>query len=408
MAKRVLHGPSAHVFGTDKRPKLLSSGLELPSSTSSHIEPSEAVDPSPGLPALRQDVGLTPLLDEPLAITSSLDEFLPSSPGANNYHLLWADFLEPALDTGVDQYWDCNPDLRSEQTYGYATFAASLTEAPHCVTGNEESERTITSSKSTEVLHQVNRQAIMDDVSLTFFLQCRKVAHGKLTTPVAEQEAPQGRKNDDETLVYDQQLPTSSSQKTEPPGPPVKTSAMTEQVPKSKRSLPCPFREAQEKLGLPYTCTAAPVGTVSAVRTHLIRKLPEGRPPHLPFLKLCQTCNDEIMDESEFENLHGKDGLKCRNPHPQRRGNTGQQEQYEILCSKVEAYIVAQGAQTRMYTRMEYTYERKLTILRIEVSTNDASGSPAASQAQTAQEQPTSPISSNRTVNLRAVDQNVG
>ena len=125
---------------------------------------------------------------------------------------------------------------------------------------------------------------------------------------------------------------------------------MTEEPQKPKRSLLCPSRKAQAKLGLPYTCGAAPVNTVSAVRTHLSRKLPKGKPPHLPFLKLCKTCNEDILDEHEFETLHGKDGLKCETPRQQRKGNVGQQEQYDILCSKVEAYITTQSNQQGLFT----------------------------------------------------------
>ena len=114
---------------------------------------------------------------------------------------------------------------------------------------------------------------------------------------------------------------------------------------KPERSFPCAFRKVQSKLGLPYTCTGAPVATVSAVRTHLTRNLPKGTPPHLPFLKLCTKCNEDVLDNVEFETRHGVDGMKCETPHPQRKGTTGQQEQYDLLCSKVEAYIAAQEAQ---------------------------------------------------------------
>jgi len=107
----------------------------------------------------------------------------------------------------------------------------------------------------------------------------------------------------------------------------------------------CPFRQAQKKLGLPYTCTAKPAITMSAVRTHLTRDLPKGTPPHLPFLKLCTTCNEDILDDVEFETRHGVDGMKCETPRPQRKGATGQHEQYDLLCSKVEAYIAAQKNQ---------------------------------------------------------------
>jgi hypothetical protein len=192
----------------------------------------------------------------------------------------------------------------------------------------------------------------VNDVLLTFLLQRRKVAHKDVTAPIPGQQASQKHGSNARGLGSDKPPPASWLQQAEPPGLTATTPAMTEQVQKSKRSLPCPFREAQSKFGLPYTCTAAPVATVSAVRTHLIRQLPEARPPHLPFLKLCRTCNDDILDKIEFETLHGKDGLKCDKPRQQRKGNAGQQEQYDILCSKVEAYIVAQRSQTGMYAHM--------------------------------------------------------
>jgi hypothetical protein len=131
-----------------------------------------------------------------------------------------------------------------------------------------------------------------------------------------------------------------------------------EEFQKRNRNFQCPFRRAQAKQGLPYTCTAGSMSTVSAVRTHLTRKLPRAQLPHLPFLKLCPVCNTQILDQSDFETLHGHDGLKCENPRPRRRGDIGQQEQYDILCAKVEAYIAAQEDQKGTYlpaTPKEYT-----------------------------------------------------
>ena len=111
---------------------------------------------------------------------------------------------------------------------------------------------------------------------------------------------------------------------------------------KAKRSFQCVFRMVQEKLGLDYTCTGAPATTVSAVRTHLTRSLPNQKSPHLPFLKLCKSCNEDILDEYEFNTFHGADGFKCKNPRSQRKGDAGQQEQYDLLCSKVETLLSAQ------------------------------------------------------------------
>jgi len=116
-------------------------------------------------------------------------------------------------------------------------------------------------------------------------------------------------------------------------------------VQQSKVSFRCPFRKVQARLGLAYTCAGAPAATVSAVRAHLTRYQLKGTPPHLPFLKLCTVCNEDILDNVEFETRHGVDGMKCENPRPRRKGVTGQQEQYDRLCSKIEAYIAAQEAQ---------------------------------------------------------------
>jgi hypothetical protein len=169
---------------------------------------------------------------------------------------------------------------------------------------------------------------------------------------------------------------------------------MTEEVQKTKRSLPCPSRKAQAKLGLPYTCAAAPVTTVSAVRTHLTRTLPEKNPPHLPFLKLCKACNEDILDPHEFETSHGKNGFKCHITRQQRKGDAGQQEQYDILCSKVEAYIIAQRSQTS--AKPLAAAEHHVTLPRPAPTTEDAvhalpSSIPAQASAAVPVEHPRSP-----------------
>jgi len=118
----------------------------------------------------------------------------------------------------------------------------------------------------------------------------------------------------------------------------------------TKRVFQCPFRKAQGKLGLlPYTCTAVPMTTVSAIETHLTRILPGGK-SHLPFLRLCPTCREYVLDEHEFKTFHGDSGLKCEATKPQLKGDsTVEQTFYDSLYSKVEAYIVAQSL-NGMYT----------------------------------------------------------
>jgi hypothetical protein len=112
---------------------------------------------------------------------------------------------------------------------------------------------------------------------------------------------------------------------------------------KSKRCLLCRFRVVQEKLNLPYSCRARPVTTMSEIRRHLTRDKVNGKEPHLPFLRLCKACNEDFLDMSEFETSHGYDGLLCKRPKKQRKGDAGQQEQFDILCAKVETYMTRES-----------------------------------------------------------------
>ncbi|KAF1829206.1 hypothetical protein BDW02DRAFT_178961 [Decorospora gaudefroyi] len=107
------------------------------------------------------------------------------------------------------------------------------------------------------------------------------------------------------------------------------------------RSFLCPVRAAQAKLGrLPYTCRGLQAKNVAEVRRHCLRPLPGKRPPHLSFLKLCPTCNEDFLDEIEYEQNHGKDGLNCGTPRKQRKG-AGQKEQWDNLYKKVEHHILS-------------------------------------------------------------------
>jgi len=119
----------------------------------------------------------------------------------------------------------------------------------------------------------------------------------------------------------------------------------------------------------------------------MTRKLPNKQPPHLPFLRLCKTCNEDILDEHEFNTFHGVDGLKCDNPKPQRKGDAGQQEQYDILCSKVEAYIIRQRDLGE--TRTSATAVNGSTILRPDLPTSDLVVLPQLSAPTQAREEAT-------------------
>jgi hypothetical protein len=160
MAKRVLHGPSAYGVGPDGSGKLPSPELGLTFPTSSYVEPSEATDLASGFPALRQDVSLSQPSDEPLSITGSLGDFLSSTSSVDDFYLLLSDSLEATLDTDVDQFWDCNLDLRSEEISGPAPLATSPIEIPRRVTDAEALERTDHSAESVEFVHKVGGQTL--------------------------------------------------------------------------------------------------------------------------------------------------------------------------------------------------------------------------------------------------------
>lgn len=55
---------------------------------------------------------------------------------------------------------------------------------------------------------------------------------------------------------------------------------------------------------------------MSELRTHMTREN-KNREPHLTFLKLCKTCNHDVIDEKVFTVAHG---AHCHNHRPQQKG----------------------------------------------------------------------------------------
>jgi hypothetical protein len=62
---------------------------------------------------------------------------------------------------------------------------------------------------------------------------------------------------------------------------------------------------------------------MSELRAHILRA------KHLKFLKRCQICNEDIIDETTFYQEHG---TSCNNPRPVRKGEAAD-KQYELLCA---------------------------------------------------------------------------
>jgi hypothetical protein len=69
---------------------------------------------------------------------------------------------------------------------------------------------------------------------------------------------------------------------------------------------------------------------MSGLRLHMLRGS-RNRPPHMQFLKRCETCNNDIIDETNFSDNHG---LNCDSHHPIRKGDAAD-IQYQMFCTTV-------------------------------------------------------------------------
>jgi hypothetical protein len=101
---------------------------------------------------------------------------------------------------------------------------------------------------------------------------------------------------------------------------------------------------------------------MAQVRRHLTR--PANGRSHLPFVKLCPTCNDDFLDKNEFETRHGDKGLFCDNPRKQRKGAIAQQMQWDALYVKVKALVFAQAGTQGTYSHVTSGCDTLLTQSR--------------------------------------------
>jgi hypothetical protein len=108
---------------------------------------------------------------------------------------------------------------------------------------------------------------------------------------------------------------------------------MTNRSPSRKRKLPCPWFEVEAAQGLPHSCNGFNADTMADVRRHMVR----GQRPHIPFLRLCPTCNETFMDKDLFESAHGQ---YCHNNRKQHRGEAVEAQWnrlYGMIFEKVNA-----------------------------------------------------------------------
>lgn len=104
-----------------------------------------------------------------------------------------------------------------------------------------------------------------------------------------------------------------------------------------KRKVECPVFAAERAYTRPRTCNNIDVSTMSAVRRHLTRPS-RGYPAQLTFLKLCPTCNEDVIDQTVFEAHHGLNGQLCNTVRRQRKGDKVK-EQWDALYRKVETLV---------------------------------------------------------------------
>ncbi|KAF2024297.1 hypothetical protein EK21DRAFT_117891 [Setomelanomma holmii] len=104
-----------------------------------------------------------------------------------------------------------------------------------------------------------------------------------------------------------------------------------------KRTLECPVFVAERSHGRKRSCNNIIAQSMSQVRRHLIRPS-KGYPAQLSFLKLCPTCNEDIVDRDEFEKFHGQNGQLCNLVRQQRKGEKAK-EQWNALYHTVETHL---------------------------------------------------------------------
>ncbi|KAH7082683.1 hypothetical protein BKA63DRAFT_136347 [Paraphoma chrysanthemicola] len=94
--------------------------------------------------------------------------------------------------------------------------------------------------------------------------------------------------------------------------------------------FPCPIFEDETRRGVAHTCNGRGGNSMSELRRHMTRGS-RGRRAHLSFLKRCETCNDDIVNERDFLDRHGP---KCHTSRPVKKGKAAD-EHYRSFCEKL-------------------------------------------------------------------------
>lgn len=100
-------------------------------------------------------------------------------------------------------------------------------------------------------------------------------------------------------------------------------------MPQPKRFFQCPIYQADLLHSRTPSCNGVKAENMAAVRRHLKRS------NNIRFIKLCPACNEDIIDELEFETLHGNNGEFCSSNQQQQRRGKAAEEQWNALYRKL-------------------------------------------------------------------------
>jgi len=100
-----------------------------------------------------------------------------------------------------------------------------------------------------------------------------------------------------------------------------------------RRPFNCPVRQGEQDRGASeFSCSGLSADTMADVRRHMERA------KHVEFIRLCSTCNEDLIDKKEFEDKHGYRGEKCtKTPQKQARGTEATGRQYKQLYDLVNS-----------------------------------------------------------------------
>lgn len=111
-------------------------------------------------------------------------------------------------------------------------------------------------------------------------------------------------------------------------------------------------------------------------------------------IKLCPTCNEDILDSEEMKLNHGHNGSICNNERSQKR-QSGQREQWNALCTKLTRLVVSSSQINSKFCNADHcSYARILSLVDEDQGNIPALASPSITtlDPSTSAQTPTQPF----------------